>query len=107
VHNRSVLNVRTSDFMDLGYNLKRDGWLNSFTDLKNQSVKVDGCLGEALVKSAPNFSRSFSPPSQTMTPLYSIGSVELVRSSSLVFLISFFLDFWISFVIGFLFISLC
>jgi hypothetical protein len=42
VRNESFLNVRTSDFEDMGYNLKRDGWLNSFTDLKNQSMRDDG-----------------------------------------------------------------
>ena len=42
VRNGSFLNVRTSDFEDMGYNLKRDGWLNSFTDLKNQSMRDDG-----------------------------------------------------------------
>ena len=42
VRNRSVLNVQTSNFEDMGYNLKRDGWLNNFTDVKNQSVREDG-----------------------------------------------------------------
>jgi hypothetical protein len=42
VRNASFLNVRTSDFEDMGYNLKQDGWLNNFTDLKNQSMRDDG-----------------------------------------------------------------
>jgi hypothetical protein len=33
VRNESFLNVRTSDFEDMGYNLKRHGWLNNFTNL--------------------------------------------------------------------------
>jgi hypothetical protein len=55
VRNRSVSNVRTSDFMDLGYNLKRDGWLNSFTDLKNQSVRVDGVAWRGAREKRPDF----------------------------------------------------
>lgn len=29
--NESILNVRTLDFKEEGYNLKRDGWFNNFT----------------------------------------------------------------------------
>jgi hypothetical protein len=93
VRNKSFLNVRTSDFEDMGYNLKRDGWLNNFTDLKNQSMRDDGCLGEVLVKSAQSFSPSFSMHSLTRTTLYWIGSVTLVCYSSLVFFIYLFLIF--------------
>ena len=32
VRNETVLNVWTSDFKDMDYNLKRYGWLNNFTD---------------------------------------------------------------------------
>ena len=35
MRNESVLKVRTSEFEDMGYNLKRDGGLNSFADAKN------------------------------------------------------------------------
>ena len=42
VRSASVLNVRTSDFEDMGYNLKRDGWFNSFTNVKNQSMREYG-----------------------------------------------------------------
>jgi len=42
VRNQSVLNVRTSEFEDMGYSLKRDGWLNSFVDVSNQSMRGDG-----------------------------------------------------------------
>ena len=45
VHNEYFLNVRTLDFEDMGYNLKRDGWLNNFTDLKNQFMRDDGMTG--------------------------------------------------------------
>ena len=55
MRNRSVLNVRTSDFMDMGYNLKRDGWLNNFTDLKNQSVRVDGVPWRGAREKRPEF----------------------------------------------------
>ena len=40
--NESVLNVRTLDFKDMEYNLKINGWLNSFTDVKNQSMRYNG-----------------------------------------------------------------
>ena len=55
MRNRSVLSVRTLDFMDMGYNLKRDGWLNSFTDLKNQSVRVDGVPWRGAREKRPDF----------------------------------------------------
>jgi hypothetical protein len=42
VRNKSVLNVRTSDFEDIGYNLKKNGWFNSFMDLKIQCMRDDG-----------------------------------------------------------------
>ena len=65
----------------MGYNLKRYGWLNNFTDVKNQSMQGDGCLGEVLVKSVPSSSPSFCLPSRTRTTLPWIGNVALVRSS--------------------------
>ena len=33
--NESMLNVETLDFENMGYNLKRDGWLNNFTNVNN------------------------------------------------------------------------
>jgi hypothetical protein len=42
IRNEYVLNVRTSEFEDMGYSLKRDGWLNNFVDVKNQSLRGDG-----------------------------------------------------------------
>ena len=41
VHNESISNVRTSNFEDMDYNLKRDGWFNNFTDEKNQAMRED------------------------------------------------------------------
>jgi hypothetical protein len=41
--------------MDQGYNLKRDGWLNSFTDLKNQSVRDDGVPWRGAREKRPEF----------------------------------------------------
>jgi hypothetical protein len=55
VHNVSVLNVRTSDFEDMGYNLKRDGWFNSFTDVKNQSIRDDGVPWRGAREKRPEF----------------------------------------------------
>lgn len=42
MRNESILNVRTSNFGDIGYNLKRGGWLNNYTDEKNQAMKEVG-----------------------------------------------------------------
>ena len=42
MRNVSVLNIRTLDFKDIGYNLKRDGWFNSFADTKNRLMSKDG-----------------------------------------------------------------
>ena len=42
VRNEFILNVHTSYFEDMGYNLKRDGWLNNFTNEKNQVMREDG-----------------------------------------------------------------
>jgi hypothetical protein len=39
----------------MGYNLKRDGWLNSFTDSKNQYVKVDGVPWRGAREKRPEF----------------------------------------------------
>jgi hypothetical protein len=67
VRNVSVLNVRTSDFKDMGYNLKRDGWLNNFTDVKNQSVRDDGVPWRGAREKRHEFFPSFFLPSQTRT----------------------------------------
>ena len=50
-----VLNVRTSDFEDMRNNLKRDGWLNNFTDAKNQSMREDGVLWRGAREKCPEF----------------------------------------------------
>jgi hypothetical protein len=39
----------------MGYNLKRDGWLNNFTDSKNQFVKVDGVPWKNAREKRPEF----------------------------------------------------
>ena len=33
--NETILNIRSSNFEDVGDNLKRDGWLNNFVDVEN------------------------------------------------------------------------
>jgi hypothetical protein len=38
----SVLRVREEAMQEYGYNLQRDGWLNTFTDEKNQAIRSDG-----------------------------------------------------------------
>ena len=53
--NESVLNVRTSDFEDMSYNLKRDGWLNNFTDVKNQSMRDNGVPWRCAREKRPEF----------------------------------------------------
>ena len=55
MRDESNLNVLTSDFEDLGYNLKRDGWLNSFTDAKNQSTRKDGVPWRGAREKCPKF----------------------------------------------------
>ena len=55
MRNESILNVRTSDFEDMGYNLKRDGWLNNFTDGKNQSMREDGMPWRGAREKCPEF----------------------------------------------------
>ena len=42
MRNESVVNVCASDFHDIGYNIKRDGWLNNFTEEKNQAIRENG-----------------------------------------------------------------
>jgi hypothetical protein len=55
VRNESVLNVRTSDLEDMGYNLKRDGWLNNFTNVKIQSMRDDRVPWRGARKIRPEF----------------------------------------------------
>jgi len=42
VRKDSVLKVRSMEFEKMDYNLKRDGWLNSFIDEENQLMREDG-----------------------------------------------------------------
>ena len=53
VRNQSVLNVRSSELQ--GYNLKRDGWLNSFVDANNQSMRDDGMPWRGAREKGPDF----------------------------------------------------
>jgi hypothetical protein len=39
----------------MGYNFKRDSWLNSFTDLKNQSMRDDGVPWRGAREKRPEF----------------------------------------------------
>ena len=39
----------------MGYNLKRDGWLNSFVDAKNQSMREDGVPWRGAREKRPDF----------------------------------------------------
>ena len=55
VRNEYVLNVRTLDFNDMGYNLKRDGWLNNFVDAKNQWMREDGVPCRGAREKHPKF----------------------------------------------------
>ena len=55
VRNESILNFHTSDLEDNVYNLKRDGWLNSFTDAKNQTMRADGVPWRGPREKGPDF----------------------------------------------------
>ena len=37
-----ALKVSDEALQKFGYNLQRDGWLNSFTEEKNQALRADG-----------------------------------------------------------------
>src|SRR5450631_1309456 len=39
----------------MSYNLKRDGWLNSFADAKNQSMREDGVPWRGAREKRPEF----------------------------------------------------
>ena len=61
VRNEYVLSVRTLEVQDMGYNLKRDGWLNNFVDAKNQSMREGGVPWRGAREKGPNlFSILFS-----------------------------------------------
>jgi hypothetical protein len=55
VRNESLLNVRNPEFEDMGYNLKRDGWLNSFVDVHNQSMREEGMPWRGAREKGPDF----------------------------------------------------
>jgi hypothetical protein len=98
--NESVLNVWTSNFEDIGYNLKIDGWLNNFTDVKNQSMRDDRLHWRGTREKHPEFFSYLFPLSRTRTTLSWIGNVALVRSSPPYFSCLCFLLILISFVFG-------
>ena len=86
VRNEYVLNVRTSDFEDMSNNLNRDGWLNNFTDAKNQLMKEDGVLWRgAREKHLEFFSIIFSALTDKddiiMGWQYDVGLFFISRSS--------------------------
>ena len=39
----------------MGYNLKKDGWLNNFAEAKNQSMKEDGMRWRGAREKRPEF----------------------------------------------------
>ena len=55
MRNEYVLNVWTSNDKDMDYNLKRDGWLNSLTNVKNQSMREDGVPWRGAREKCPKF----------------------------------------------------
>jgi hypothetical protein len=68
--NKSILNVWTLDFKDMGYNPKRDSSLNRFTDVKNQFMRDDGVAWRSVREKRPDFfSIIFSLSSRTRTTL--------------------------------------
>ena len=69
MRNEYVLNVRTSDFKDTSYNLKRDGWLNSFVNAKNQSMREDGVPWRGAREKRPEFFSIIFSALRTMTTL--------------------------------------
>ena len=42
VRDTTALKVSDEALQKFGYNLQRDGWLNSFTEEKNQALRADG-----------------------------------------------------------------
>ena len=83
----------------MGHNLKRDGWLNSFTDLKNQSVRDDGVPWRGAREKRPEF---FSVLFSALT-----DKDGIVLDWQCGVGLFFFSCFLISFVIRSLFISIC
>jgi hypothetical protein len=46
----------------MGYNLKRDGWLNSFVDVQNQAVEENGVPWRGAREKRPEFFSIFFLP---------------------------------------------
>ena len=71
----SVLRVREEAMQEYGYNLQRDGWLNTFTDEKSQAMRSDGVPWRGAREKHPVFFSSFSLLSPTRMMLLWTGSV--------------------------------
>ena len=59
MRNQSILNVCTSTSEDKGYNMKRDGWITSFTVVKNHSIQDDGVPWRGAREKRPDFFNMF------------------------------------------------
>ena len=91
MRNDSILNVHTTNFEEMGYNLMRGGWLSKFTEEKNHAMREDGVSWRGAGENSTSSSPSFSPPSRTRMTLSWIGNEALVCSSFLcVLVLSFF-----------------
>jgi hypothetical protein len=60
---------------EYGYNLQRDGWLNTFTDEKSQAMRSDGVPWRGAREKHPVFFPSFSLLSPIRMMLLWTGSV--------------------------------
>ena len=65
----------------MGYTLKRDGWLNNFTDEKNQSMKEYGVPWRGARKKRPEFFSILFSVLMDNDIIIWIGNVTLVCSS--------------------------
>jgi hypothetical protein len=85
----------------MGYNLKRNGWFNSFMDLKNQSMRDDGVPWRGAREKRPKFF------SILLSALTDKDDIILDWQCGVgIFFHLFCFDFFISFVFGCPFISL-
>ena len=84
----------------MGYNLKRDGWLNSFSDVKNQSMSDDEVHRRGAREKCPKF---FSIIFSVLTDNDNIildWQCDVGSFLTSLFLMSLFSDVLISFVFG-------
>ena len=85
----------------MGYNLKRDGWLNSFTDVKNQSVRDDGVPWRGAREKRPEFFSMFFSALTDKDDILLDWQCGVGLFFTSLFFISLFVTFyflWISFV---------